>query len=117
MPPARIAIRGADNAEEEADTAQGGGGAASSNGDHQTPQPMDMDALQLEERAALQQWARDLADAAASAAGKDLVRRLLDEWFAQPQEPAVVGVPDDLLARAADTSSRTPDRLSHSFAT
>ena len=76
--------------------------AAASSG-HQLQRTLEKNALLPEQMDALLQGAANLADAAAIEAGEDLLRRLLDDWLAHPQEPAIVGVPDDLLARAADT--------------
>ena len=76
--------------------------AAASNG-HQLQRTLEINVLLPEQMDGLLQGAANLTDAAAREAGEDLLRRLLDEWLAHPQEPAIVGVPDDLLARAADT--------------
>ena len=76
--------------------------AAASSG-HRLQRTLETNALLPEQMDALLQGAANLADAAAIEAGEDLLRRLLDDWLAHPQEPAIVGVPDDLLARAADT--------------
>ena len=76
LPPARTATRDAedDNSDGEAtDTAQEGGAAAGNSG-QQFQRPPETGAPPPEERTALQQRALDLADAAASAAGNDLLR-------------------------------------------
>ena len=49
------------------------------------------------------QAATELTDREAAEARDTLQQKLLDDWLARPRDPAIVGVPDDLLARAADT--------------
>ena len=65
----------------------------------------------VEEKTDLEQWACSLADEAAAAAGRDLLRVFLEEWFAQPRDPPVVGVPDDLARSQSDLRLALPALL------
>ena len=76
LPPARIASGGIDGAGEAADTEDGGGAAAGASDDIQAPRPKHTNALLPEERTALEQWARDLADALGAADRRE--RALVD---------------------------------------
>ena len=57
----------------------------------------------MQETGHWEQAAAELTDKESTAARDTLQQKLLDDWLARPRDPAIVGVPDDLLARAADT--------------